>query len=124
MEIGQIESYVHDYLVSLYLLKAVEVDRATLRDLKLYRAWDHFFQEVSIAAERHHVQVRQKLRASGCRIVVEEVLDNKHLHVMYVHRRYEHHCYLMPLVLKARCEELLQGLLKNALKRTHSASLE
>lgn len=102
MELGHVESYVHDYLVSLYLLKAVEVDRAAIRDLKLHRAWDGFFQEVSLAAERHHVEVRRKLRSSGCRIVVEEVLDNKHLHVMYVHRRYEYHCYLMPLVLKAR----------------------
>ena len=124
MEFGQVESCVHDYLVSLYLLKAVEVDRAAIRELKLHRAWELFFQEVSLAVERHHIQVRQKLRSSGCRIVVEEVLQNKHLHVMYVYRRYEYHCYLMPLVLKARCEELLQGLLKNMLGRTLSIPVE
>lgn len=111
METSEIETYIQEYLVSLYLLKAVEHDRKRLAGFKLHRSWDAVFEYASLAAERRHIQIRKKLRAAGCRIVTEEMLDNRHLHVMYVYRKYEGHCYVMPMVLKARCEQLLMCLL-------------
>jgi hypothetical protein len=124
VETIQVESYIYDYLISLYLLKAVEQDRRHIGELKLSRSWDGLFRKVSLAVEQHHITVRRKLRSTGCRIVLEEVLENKHLHIMYVHRKYEYHCYLMPMVLKARCEVLLDGLLSQIFDRTFPAPVE
>ncbi len=124
MEAVQVESYIYDYLVSLYLLKAVEQDRRHIGELKLFRSWDSLLKKISLVVEQHHVLERKKLRATGCRIVLEEVLENKHLHVMYVYQKYEHHCFLMPMVLKARCEELLNTLISPILNWTFPPSVE
>lgn len=110
MNVNEVDAHIQEYIVSLYLLKAVERDRKQLTSMKLYRCWDEFFERISVTVERYHVRCRKILRDIGCRIVSEDVLDNKHIHVMYVYRRYEHHCYFMPMVLKARCEECLKKL--------------
>lgn len=118
MNDSEVEQAVYDYIVSAYLFKAVERDRRHLDVLKLSRPWDALFEQVFLLAEQEYIRDRKRLRKLGCRIVIEEVLNDKHIHVMYVHRRYERHCYLMPLVLKARCEEKLGVLLQRLTSRT------
>lgn len=114
MDVNEVDAHIHEYLVSLYLLKAIERDRKHLAAMKMQRFWDAWFERISIAAERYHVSCRKMLRAIGCRIVLEEILESKHIHVMYVYRHYEYHFYVMPMVLKARCEERLKILCHEA----------
>lgn len=108
----EVERFVHGYIVTLYLFKALEVDRKQVAALKLGRVWQGWFELVSAAAERDHVRMKRALRERSCKIVLEEWLEGRTLHVMYVHRGYEHHCKLMPSVLKAKCEERLEQWLR------------
>jgi hypothetical protein len=114
MYASEVEALVCDYIVSSWLLKTVERDRKHLGALKLHRCWETWFERVSLAVEREHVRDKKKLRECGCRIVLEEMTENRHVHVMYTHNRYEYHCYMMPGVLKARCEERLQDVLSRS----------
>ena len=106
-----IEDLVADYVVSACLFKAVERDRRYAEHMKLARVWKQWFERVSRAAEREYVRCRRGLREAGCRIVLEELTGDRHLHVMYVYRRYEFHSYFVPFVIKARCEEKLMDLI-------------
>lgn len=111
MRNAMIEPWVHQYVVTLHLLKALELDRKYAGVMKLSRIWNDFFERLSIFAEREHIKVKQILRKNGCKIVLEEVTPERNYHVMYVYRGYEFHCSMMPVVLKSKCEEKLQGLL-------------
>ncbi|PUA38811.1 hypothetical protein C8Z91_12055 [Paenibacillus elgii] len=75
---------MHQYVVTLYLLKALERDRKHAEAMKLSRIWGGLFERLLLLAEREHNHVKQRLRRSGCRIVLEEVTPERHYHVMYV----------------------------------------
>ncbi|MFD2670269.1 hypothetical protein [Marinicrinis sediminis] len=102
---------IHDYMVTRYLMKAMERDRTDVQTFKLGKVWNFWMDGLIHKVEQQHIQVKKNLRAAGCKIVLEEVMDNRMIHVMYVHRGYEHHCYMMPTVLKGKCEERLRSLL-------------
>lgn len=103
--------WVYEYIVTLHLLKAVELDRRHAAGMKLSRAWEPFFEALSRSVEREHIRVKRQLRRQGCKIVMEEMQPNRNVHVMYVYKGYEHHCIVMPWVLKDKCEEKLKRLL-------------
>lgn len=107
----RVEALVADYVVSACLFKAVERDRRLAENMKLSRVWRRWFERVSLAVEKEYVRSRRNLRKAGCRIVLEELTENRHVHVMYVYRRYEFHSYFVPFVLKARCEEKLMDMI-------------
>ncbi|KEQ27315.1 hypothetical protein [Paenibacillus tyrfis] len=109
-----VEPWVHQYVVTLYLLKALERDRKHAEAMKLSRIWRGLFERLLLLAEREHNHAKQRLRRSECRIVLEEVTPERHYHVMYVFQGYEFHCSMMPIVLKGKCEEKLQELLGGA----------
>ncbi|MFB6363890.1 hypothetical protein ACFCP7_07480 [Paenibacillus elgii] len=107
-----VEPWVHQYVVTLYLLKVLERDRKHAEAMKLSRIWGGLFERLLLLAEREHNHVKQRLRRDGCRIVLEEMTLERHYHVMYVFQGYEFHCSMIPVVLKSKCEEKLQELLK------------
>ncbi|MCS7459368.1 hypothetical protein N0M98_04385 [Paenibacillus doosanensis] len=106
-----IEHGVYQYVVTLHLLKALELDRRQADGMKLSRIWNGVFEHLSKAAEREHREAKRSLKKQGCRIVLEELTPERNYHVMYVVRGYEFHCSIMPVVLKGKCEEKLQELL-------------
>lgn len=108
------EASVYDYIVNVYLLKALDKDREQLRRLKLARAWDHVVDDLLARITRETTLLKKRMAKHGCRIVLEEIAPGNNVHVMYVYRRYEHHCYMLPYVLKARCEDKLLALWKQA----------
>jgi hypothetical protein len=108
------EASVYAYIVNIYLIKALDKDREQLRRLKLARAWEHAVDGLLARLTRETSQIRKQMAKHGCRIVLEEIAPGNNVHVMYVHRRYEHHCYMLPYVLKARCEDKLLALWKQA----------
>ncbi|UUZ95899.1 hypothetical protein LJK87_16860 [Paenibacillus sp. P25] len=111
MRNAEVEPWVHQYVVTLHLLKALDRDRKLTEGMKLARIWDGLMEKLSMLAEREHIGVKQRLRRSGRRIVLEEVTPERNYHVMYVFQGYEFHCSMMPVVLKGKCEEKLRQLL-------------
>ncbi|MBP1156168.1 MULTISPECIES: hypothetical protein [unclassified Paenibacillus] len=111
MRNSTVETWVHQYVVTLHLLKALELDRKYAEAMKLSRIWSGLFERLSIRVEREHIGIKQRLRKSGCRIVLEEITPERNYHVMYVFQGYEFHCSIMPMVLRGKCEEKLQQLL-------------
>ncbi|MGG1598123.1 hypothetical protein [Paenibacillus naphthalenovorans] len=112
MRNSAIEPWIHQYIVTLHLLKALELDRKYAGAMKLSRIWNGLFERLSIRVEREHVGIKQRLRKSGCRIVLEEITPERNYHVMYVYQGYEFHCSIMPAVLRGKCEEKLKELLE------------
>lgn len=111
MDDFEAEAKVYDYIVHNYLIKALLKDREKLRELKLSRAWDELIEFMLTKITADLTIIKNQLSNYGCRIVLEEILPGNHVHVMYVRRRYEYHGYMLPYVLKARCEDKLLELL-------------
>lgn len=107
----QIEMWIYEYMVTLHLFKAIEWDRKNAASMKLSRIWEAFFEQLARSVEKRHVDVKRKLRRSGCRIVLEEVTEKRDVHMMYVYKGYEYHSTIMPAVLKGKCEEKLGEML-------------
>ncbi len=114
----QVERQIHDYMVTLHLFKALQWDRKKTGSLKMERVWIDFIDRLADAAEREHLSVKRSLRRAGCRIVLEELTAQRDVHIMYVYRGYEHHCTMMPAVLKGRCEDKLRQLAPSTLNCT------
>lgn len=107
------EAKVHDYIVYSYLLKALDKDREQLCRTKLARAWTFVADDALAKIVKRLTFIKNQLSNHGCRIVLEEVAPDHQVHVMYVQRRYERHCYMLPYVLKARCEDAMISLLRD-----------
>lgn len=107
-----IEHWVHEYIVTLYLLKIMDRDRKHTGGLKLGRFVNELFDKLSRTVEAEHIGAKKELRSQGCRIVLDEVTEHRNVHVMYVFRGYEHHCMIMPAVLRSKCEAKLKELLR------------
>jgi len=105
------EAKVYEYIVYVYLIKALDKDREQLRSLKLSRAWDGLVDAMLTRLTKKLTILKNQMANHGCRIVLEEIAPGNNVHVMYVYRRYEHHGYMLPYVLKARCEDTLLQLL-------------
>jgi len=115
------EASVYAYIVNIYLIKALDKDREQLRRLKLARAWEHAVDGLLARLTRETSQIRKQMAKHGCRIVLE-IAPGNNVHVMYVHRRYEHHCYMLPYVLKARCEDKLMELMQQPVEPVENLS--
>lgn len=104
------EALVHDYIVYSYVIKALDHDREKLGNLKLSRAWLELADFLLSELVKQITILKNQMSNHGCRIVLEEIVSGNNVHVMYVYRRYEHHCYMLPYVLKTRCEDILLQL--------------
>ncbi|WNQ13565.1 hypothetical protein MJA45_11290 [Paenibacillus aurantius] len=107
----EIEQGIHDYIVTLYLQKALDWDRKQTGLFKLDRFWEELAGQLARYAEAEHARIRKRLRSTGCRILLEEMSADRNVHVMYRHKGYEHHCVIMPSVLKGKCETRLKDFL-------------
>ncbi|UUZ85752.1 hypothetical protein LJK88_21010 [Paenibacillus sp. P26] len=65
MRNAEVEPWVHQYVVTLHLLKALDRDRKLTEGMKLARIWDGLMEKLSMLAEREHIGVKQRLRRSG-----------------------------------------------------------
>lgn len=115
MDDFEVEAKVYEYMVYVYLLKALDRDGAKLASLKLARFWNQVLERLIARLTKDLTALRNQMRQHGCRIVLEEMTSGNIVHVMYIYRRYEHHCYMLPYVLKARCEDKLLALLPDML---------
>lgn len=102
--------WIYEYMVTSCMLKALEKDGRHMREMKLNRFWAGVLNRFVEMTEREHLRVKVEMRKSGCRIVSERLTPEHHLHVTYVCRGYEYQCMMMPMVLKARCEDKLQSM--------------
>jgi hypothetical protein len=107
----EIEHGIHEYIITLYLLKALHADRKHVCSLKLEGFMGGILGRLILEAEARHQEASRQLRQKGCRILLEEVLSNRNVHVRYVFRGFEHHCVMMPSALRSRCEQQLKELL-------------
>ncbi|NBI29027.1 hypothetical protein [Chengkuizengella marina] len=111
MKESNINRMIHEYIVSLYLLKAMDFDKKVIEFMKLNRFWNTFLDRLHKVVLHDHIRIKKRIKQIGCKIMIEEVLNNKNVHVMYVFEGYEHHCEIMPAVLKSKCEEKLDALM-------------
>ncbi len=116
MDDFEAEAKVYEYIVYVYLLKALHKDGEQLANLKLARFWEQVLERLIAQLTHELIVLKNQMRNHGCRIVLDEITSGNNVHVMYVYRRYEHHCYMLPYVLKARCEDKLLALLPDLLK--------
>ncbi len=107
------EAHVYDYIVYVYLIKALDRDRKVLRQLKLARAWEGLAEALLTRLAEEMTIHRRRMARHGLRIVLEEIVPGNNVHVMYTYRRYEYHCYMLPYVLKSRCEDKLLQLMQD-----------
>lgn len=106
------EEKVYDYIVYSTLIRALDRDTRQFHELKLSRAWLQLADMLTDRLTKELTFLKNQMANHGCRIVLEEYTADHSVHVMFVHRRYEHHCYMLPYVLKSRCEDKLIELMK------------
>lgn len=107
----RVDTAVNEYIATAYLLKALDFDQTRCEAFKMSRIWRLLLRFLSESVEKEHRQVKRLLSSKGCHIAKEEVMPNRNVHVVYIHKGYEYHCEIMPNVLKVKCEEKLRELL-------------
>ena len=107
------EQLVLQYTVSLYLLRAIELDRHNTEQLRLGRAWQKWMEELSIRIEKEHIFIKKTMKRTRIRILELKLLPSKMTEVHYMEE--ERYCQITFFGERIRglCEEMLLHLCYN-----------
>ncbi|GIP39740.1 hypothetical protein J31TS4_30200 [Paenibacillus sp. J31TS4] len=108
---SELEGEVAEYITAATLAKVLRWDRQYAGMLPLGAYWSRAWPPLLGLVEQECRSTRRRLGARGCRILAEDLGEDKCVRVRYLHAGMESTCTLLPVLLKRRCEAMLTGLL-------------